>query len=403
MDELAQAIGARVRAARAANRQTQTVVAGLAGITADYLYQIERGKKRPALPVLIELARVLGMPLEQLLDQPSARPADRLSTGDAGVRLYQALTRPITIAEPPSVSELHQHIRLAWQDWQTSPRRYSKLSNQLPLLITSTERAVRWHQADDERPQWRAAQRCSADLYGLLRTVAKRVGRVDLSLLVADRALRAAENAEDPHRLATARWNLAHVLLSDQQPEGGEAVAMQAADELAPLVHAGDLDATALSGALILLGAVASARQGEVWTARERVQSVVPLAVRTGERNVYWTAFGPVNVAMYAVSIEVEAGEAVEALRLAERIDHDQSPSIERRVAFLLEQAKGYIQRCDYGSALAVLQTASHEAPEDVTYRPAAHRLVSTVIRRASRGVATEAARLATRAGLTIG
>lgn len=178
---------------------------------------------------------------------------------------------------------------------------------------------------------------------------------------------------------------------------------MRAADDLAPLVRSGDLDAMALSGALTLLGAVASARQGAVWTARERVRSVAALADQTGERNVCWTAFGPVNVAMYAVSVEIEAGEAGEALRLAERIDHDQSPSIERRVAFLLEQAKGYIQRRDYGSALALLHTAHHEAPEDIRYRPAAHQLVNTVIHRARRGIATEAARLATRAGLTIG
>jgi tetratricopeptide (TPR) repeat protein len=248
----------------------------------------------------------------------------------------------------------------------------------------------------------RAAQRCAADLYGLLRTVAKRVGRVDLSLLVADRAMRAAENADDPHRLAAARWNLAHVLLADQQAEGSEAVAMQAVDELGPLMRTGDLDAMALSGALTLLSALASARRGEVWTARERVRSVAPLAARTGERNVYWTAFGPTNVAMYAVSIEVEAGEAVEALRMAERIDHDQSPSIERRVAFLLEQAKSYVQRRDYGSALALLQNASHDAPEDMARRPAAQQLVSTVIHRAHRGVATEAARLATRTGLAV-
>lgn len=35
------------------NHQTQAVVAGLSGITTDYLYQIERGKKLPALPVAV--------------------------------------------------------------------------------------------------------------------------------------------------------------------------------------------------------------------------------------------------------------------------------------------------------------------------------------------------------------
>ncbi|WIX92572.1 helix-turn-helix transcriptional regulator [Amycolatopsis sp. DG1A-15b] len=41
---------------RTAARRTKTVVAGLAGITPDYLYQIERGQKLPTIPVLAQLA-----------------------------------------------------------------------------------------------------------------------------------------------------------------------------------------------------------------------------------------------------------------------------------------------------------------------------------------------------------
>jgi hypothetical protein len=174
------------------------------------------------------------------------------------------------------------------------------------------------------------------------------------------------------------------------------------AEALTSLVQADDVDATALYGALTLLGAVASVRRGEAWTARERVRAVAPLAERTGERNASWTAFGPTNVAMYAVSVKVEAGEAAEALRLAERVDHDRSPSIERRVAFLLEEATAYAQRREFASALVVLQTARREAPEDVAYRPAAHRVLQTVIERGRRGVAAEAARLAEGVGLSI-
>jgi hypothetical protein len=129
---------------------------------------------------------------------------------------------------------------------------------------------------------------------------------------------------------------------------------------------------------------------------------VVALVERTGERNASWTAFGPTNVAMYAVSVEVEAGEAAEALRLAEQVDHDRSPSIERRVAFLIDQVKGYTQRRDYASALVLLQRVGREAPEDMAHRPAAHQLLRTVIHRGRRGVATEAAQLADRLGLPI-
>lgn len=404
MDErLALLIGARVRATRAANHQTQVVVAGLSGITTDYLYQIERGKKLPTIPVLTQLAQVLNVPLSRLLDEPEV-PARNLATvTDAGMVLYRALTQPITPYEPPSVAELHGQVRSAWRIWQTSPYRYSKLSNQLPLLITGTELAKRRYQSEDERPEHRQVQCCAVDLYSLLRTVAKRIGRVDLSLLVADRAIRAAEAVDDPHRLAVARWNLAHVLLADHEPEGAETVAMQAAAALAPFMRAGDMDAMALYGALTLLGAIASVRQGQAWRARERVRAVVPLAEQTGEHNVYWTAFGPTNVAMHAVSVEVEAGETAEALRLAEKVEHDRSPSIERQVAFLIEQAKGYLQRWDYASALVLLQKASREAPEDVAHRPVAHQLLRTVIQRGRRSVAMEAAQLADRVGVSLG
>ncbi len=96
MDErLALVIGARVRAARAANHQTRVVVAGLSGITTDYLYQIERGKKLPTIPVLAQLAGVLNVPLSRLLGEPEAPASGRSSVTDAGMVLYRALTQAV--------------------------------------------------------------------------------------------------------------------------------------------------------------------------------------------------------------------------------------------------------------------------------------------------------------------
>lgn len=155
-------------------------------------------------------------------------------------------------------------------------------------------------------------------------------------------------------------------------------------------------------GSAILLAAVAAARNGDTWTARARIRQAAPLATRTGECNSGWTAFGPTNVAMYAASIEFEAGEAAEGLRLAERIDHHRSPSIERRVAFLIEQAKGYEQRRDLAGALTLLTTAEREAPEDMRYRPAAHAVLHAVVRRGRQPIAAEASQLALRIGLTL-
>jgi transcriptional regulator with XRE-family HTH domain len=55
-----------VRAHRTAGRRKQTVVAGLTGITADYLYEIERGMKLPTITVL----GAWGTPIDKKLSMP---------------------------------------------------------------------------------------------------------------------------------------------------------------------------------------------------------------------------------------------------------------------------------------------------------------------------------------------
>lgn len=403
MDEqLARAIGERVRARRTAGMRKKTVVAGLAGITADYLYQIERGMKLPTVAVLAKLAEVLGVSVAELLGQ-KPMTSSRPSNTAAGEAIYCALVNPPVwvTSEPQSMTELHQRIAQAWRTWQTSPQRYSQLACQLPQLIVDTKSVVEAHQAE-AMTKLRHAKGCAADLYSLVRTVTKRLGRFDLSLLAADRAVRAAEAADDVLRLGVAQWNLAQVLLADGKPEGAEMIAMRAADTLRPHMTEGETDAAAVYGALLLIGAVAVARQGDTWAAHSRLREAAPLADRTGECNTLWTAFGPTNVAMYAVTVEIEAGEVAEGLRLAEQIDHKHSPSIERWVAFLLDQAKGYEQRRDYATALLLLHTAEREAPEDMQYRPAAHAILRTVIQHGRRSVATEATQLAVRVGLSL-
>ncbi len=382
-------------------RRKQTVVAGPTGITADYLYQIERGMKLPTFTVLARLAEVLGVSVAELLDQEPAA-SGRTSPTAAGDALYRALTSPVSAtSEPPSVAEVHTRVARAWRTWQTSPQRYSQLAGQLPQLIIDMESAVQVHQADTAT-SFRYAKGCAVDLYSLVRTVTERIGRCDLSLLAADRAVRAAEAADDAPRLGLARWNLAHVLLADDLSEDAELVAMRGADALRPLMAEGGAETAAVYGALLLLGAAAVARQGDTWTAHSRLREAAPLADRTGECNTLWTAFGPTNVAMYAVTVEIEAGEVVEGIRLAEQIDHRCSPSIERRVAFLLDQAKGYEQRRDYATALLLLHTAEREAPEDIQHRPDAHAILRTVVKCGRRTVAADATQLATRVGLSL-
>ncbi|WP_338600466.1 helix-turn-helix transcriptional regulator [Saccharopolyspora sp. SCSIO 74807] len=394
-DELVHDVGERVRFHRLAARKTQPVVAGLAGITGDYLYQIERGKKVPTLKVLVALAAALGVPPSVLIDEGSGSAA-RPARGFAGVDLHRAMSLPVPdIEESMPLADLRTQIDGAWRLWQCSPRRYSQVPSVLGDLVVEAERALRVSDAAGE-----AVQRAVADLYGLVRTVAKRTGRVDLAVLAADRSCKAAEASGDQLRAGTAQWNTAHAAMAGDHVDVAEEIAMTAAERMR--VQSGP-DAAAVHGSLLLLAAVAAARRRDPWVARDRIRAVAPVAYKTGERNTLWTAFGPTNVAMHAVSVEIETGEIGQAAQLADEVEHERSPSIERRVAFLLEQAHSYQQLRDHAGSLILLQSAGREAPEDVAHRPLAHELMRSVVQRAPRTTAREAVRLAKRLGVPVG
>jgi hypothetical protein len=101
---------------------------------------------------------------------------------------------------------LRHPVAAAWSSWQTSPTRYSATGHLLPNLILDGEHLTRRFDRGSETKERREAYRLAADLYFLLRTFCKRVGRLDLSLLVADRAARAAEAADDPLRSWSPAW-----------------------------------------------------------------------------------------------------------------------------------------------------------------------------------------------------
>ena len=117
----------------------------------------------------------------------------------------------------------------------------------LPGLITDVHAAQRGLARGSSSADRREAERISADLFFLLRTFTKRIGRTDLSLLVADRGVLAAEAADDPIRMAAAKWNLGHILLAQGEADGAEEVAMKAIEDLQRDTSDEDVDAVGMA------------------------------------------------------------------------------------------------------------------------------------------------------------
>ena len=108
-----------------------------------------------------------------------------------------------------------------------------------------------------------------------------------------------------------------------------------------------------------------------------------------------WTVFGPTNVDLHAMSVEMEAGESAVGLSIADRIDVTRSPSLERQTTFYLELARLNDQRRDDAAVLLHLISAEASGPEDMRYNILARDLVRGLLKRARPSIAPQVRSLA--------
>lgn len=392
--------GALVRLYRIQRRMSTVSLATHAGITVRYLEMIEADSKTPSLPVLRTLAKVLGVRTSALVGEAPSEDYEgpvnpRLAEVERALFTYRsvALTDPRQL---PTLEELGEQISAAKHAWYTSPSKYSDALRVLPDLIVNSERAVHEYGRSEQ------ACRQISELYQLARQVLKHLGRVDLGGLVSDRAIRYAEETEDPLLIAAATWSLGHALLSDDMPAGSLEVAMKGREALEPLLPDGTPEHFSLYGGLLLVGAIASLRTGDPWRARELLREPAhQAAVRVGEgHNYHQTVFGPTNVAIHMVSVEHEQGEISEALRLADNVDISQIPSLERKTSHLYQVAQCYTCRNNDAAVFVHLKIAERLCPQDFQHTRGVRSMVSTLVKRAKPSYAPEVREFAGRIGL---
>jgi hypothetical protein len=307
--------------------------------------------------------------------------------------------RSVALADPrqvPLLDELGEQISAANQAWFTSPSKYSDVLRVLPDLIVNSERAVYEH--------GRSVQACRqiSELYQLARGVLKHLGRVDLGGMVSDRAMRYAEETEDPLLIAAATWSLGHAMLSDDMPAGALDLAMRGIEALEPLLANGTPEHFSLYGALLLVATLGSLRTRDPWRARELLREPAhKAALRVGEgHNHHRTVFGPTNVAIHMVGVEHEQGEISEALRLADNVDISLIPSLERKACHLYQVARCYEFRNNDAAVFVHLKMAERICPQDFQYKRDVRGMVSTLVKRAKPSYAPEVREFAGQIGL---
>lgn len=394
-------IGERIRYYRKRRNLSQTVVAGRIGRSESWLSQVERGT-RPVVKLadVIALAEVLRVDLVELTGQPLRLAPDGCGEHPAVAPIRGALLAYDTLGRdevpPPTVDELTATVEQTWKTWQITRRRYKAVGPMLPGLLAQARAAVRATSGDEQRRAWAA----TCHVYLLMRVLLKQLGEFDIGWVAADRAMAAAQHAEEPLLVALSAWHLSHLLCAAGHPEQAHDVAMDATAMLDPLDRA-DRRHTSMRGALELAAVIAAARQNDETTAWRRIGEAGQAADRLGgDDNLYWTVFGPTNVEIHGVGICADLGHAGEALRRAERVDLAAVPSVERRANFLISMARAHSQQRDDYATLWTLLKAEGESPDILHYHPIAREMIRDLLRHDRRTIRHELHELAGRAGV---
>ncbi|MGH3975755.1 MAG: helix-turn-helix domain-containing protein [Pseudonocardiaceae bacterium] len=402
--------GQLIRLYRIDRKKSTVNVATLAGITVRYLEMIEAGTKTPTLHVLRKIAKVLGVRTSALLgEMPSEDHEGPLNPRLAELERALITYRTVSInggSELPSLEELAGQIKTAQTTWFTSPSKYSDALRLLPALIVNSERAVH------ESGRSVGACRQASELYQLTRSVLKYLGRTALCGLAADRAMRYAEESEDPLLIAAAIWNLGQSLLADDRPAGALDLAMAGAGKLEPLLSEGNAEHFSLYGGLQLVATLGALRTNDPWRARDILRGPAHEAslrvdetrycntLEQGPTNVDTLFFGPTNVGIHRVRVEYESGEIGEALRLADDVDITRTPSLERKNSLLTKVAQCYECKGNDAAVFVHLKMAEALCPEDFQHRQELRSMARTLLRRAKPSYASEVREFAGRIGL---
>ncbi len=399
-----EAAGQRIARARRRRGLSQAVLAGLIGRSESWLSQVERGKRGvDSHSVLVRLAEVLRMDIEEFTG-----PGDQDETGRrayaAASLIEQAMmgygtSGAVDGGGEPGRDEGRDFLRAqatsAYQAYQAT--RYDAAGRILPGLICSVEIVARTTSTASP-----AACAVRARVYDTTAALLSRVGEPFLAWAAADRAMFAAEQSCDPLLAAASAWRMSYMITGRQHPQEALDLAMTAAAALERTTRSPSPERLSVYGALHLAAATAAAASFDRAATESLLGTARGIADRTGEANHMGTAFGPVNVAIHAISASLKLGDPRAATQTGEAIDLAAMPVglVGRRTQVRLDLARAYAMTRKDAAAVNLLLAAERLSPQLVRYDLATRDVLTELLRREHRPSTPELRPLAHRAGV---
>jgi len=354
-------LGRKVAQQRRRHGLSQPELAAMVDRPVAWVSLLERGVQPIERPsVLKNLADALELPLEELAREDEPPAAGRqLAAGKLRIVLAGAhsLRAMLGQADVPPVPDLRARTEKACA--LARAERFDDLAKVLADLLPGLEAAAR-AASPVQQPD---IYELTAVAYQICAAALAKLGEPMASWIAADRAMIAAEKADNLLLAAAGAYRLASVFLDAQQHCLAEETARTSLAALTGLAELGDPDALSLCGGLTLLRAVVAARIGHQSAAFAHLNKARKLAAQLGCQQVEGPAeFGCQRVALYEIAVSVDLGDAGHALRTAASLDLAALPPA-RRARVLIDVARAYALRKQVSEATCALLRAEELSP----------------------------------------
>lgn len=370
----------RLRYYRERSGKSRAVVGGLVGRSAEWVKGLETGRLgMPRLPKLIRLADVLELDdLADLVGDQRVSRASYAKRAHASLdRVREALASyPVVSSaiEPVSVTSLATRVDHAWSMWRSASRERDAIAPMLPGLLAEGKVAVRSLEGNERRH----AGRLLAQIYHLAQMYCAFQPAPELVYMTSDRAMLAAQDADDPVAMAGAAWYLNHVWRdADEAAEARVELAADMAEMLRPADYDEDRALYSLMHLAIALSHAKLGREGDAWHHYDVAEEATR---RLNTDLVQWPFFDKTKIGRHAVTIHLDLQKPGLALQAANRFDPTAISSRTNQSWYLIEVARAYHRQGDDVAAVHLLCKAEETSADRFAFSLFARSMVTEMM-----------------------
>ncbi|WP_249998736.1 helix-turn-helix domain-containing protein [Actinoplanes sp. M2I2] len=375
------AIGGRIRARRLTRGWSIRFAASRAGISHATWSRIERGLQAADNRfTLAGIAEALECSPGDLANAPVPAADREVLAAVAGADAVRRALIDIDLSEPaegvaPPLDDLERTADLAESLLHACD--YAAVTRLLPGLLRDLH-------VETAGPDAGRALRLLCGATSTASSVLRNLGLLADAWLAGERCREAADSCGDPVLQGYAAYTRASAATVAGSYQRGLTLAERAADELQR--HLAKPGAAEVLGCLQLVCALASQCGRRLDESRAWSDEAAVLARRTGETSTKGLFFGPTNVDLWRISIEVGQGDPGRAVEIARRTTPAALPVGIRQVYYYADTARALAALRDRDrEAIRLLLNAERIAPQHVHRSAGVAETVRTLLERSRR------------------